>query len=229
MYSNVSNNSRSSKSKQAHDLNNNADARSAGFGGSHQNAYNGSQLVDGAGLPDNDSSSHSMDSSGHERFDIDDPFKDMECTNVYVDEDEKERLPQFFNVRGVQKIKRDDCYLCFEHIGNLGKRRQYCSYCGKTVCKMCCQNKRILSKADAKPDPKHSRYHPVCDMCDHMLSNLLFKENLKTNMERKREACDDLAKGIAMLDEKIKNFAKLTKEQARISGKREEEIARQEM
>ena len=63
-------------------------------------------------------------------------------------------------------------------------------------------------------------------MCDHMLSNLLFKENLKLNIERKGQACEELTKGIKMLEQKMVNFGKLKKEQTKLSQKREEEIQR---
>ena len=134
-----------------------------------------------------DNSSRSEE-SGDGRFDIEDPFKDMECTNVYIDEDERERLPDFFNLKNVKHIKRSDCNLCHEPVGGRmtnSRKKMYCSYCGQTVCKYCCQNRRALSKADPKP-------FAVCDMCDHMLSNMLFKESVKLDIERKKIACEEL-------------------------------------
>ena len=90
----------------------------------------------------NDDDNSSSADSADNRFDIDDPFKDMECTNVFVDEDEKERLPHMFNPKIVRHIKRDDCYLCHEQVSKMNikdnKKRYYCTQCGKTVCKNCC-------------------------------------------------------------------------------------------
>ena len=84
----------------------------------------------------------SMDESAECRFDdMEDPFKDMVVTNVFIDEDDKERLPDFFNPDNVKHQKRQDCYLCHEQLGKIhvkkSKQKHYCSYCGKTVCKFC--------------------------------------------------------------------------------------------
>lgn len=79
-------------------------------------------------------SSSNSEEYGDGRFDIEDPFKDMECTNVYIDEDERERLPDFFNLKTVKHIKRDDCFLCHEQVGGKmqfkERKKMYCSYCG---------------------------------------------------------------------------------------------------
>lgn len=71
----------------------------------------------------------------------------------------------------------------------------------------------MLSKADPK-------LYTVCDMCDHVLSNLLFKENIKNDIERKRQASEELTAGIKMLDSKIAKLNKLKREQDKLSQKR---------
>ena len=119
-------------------------------------------------------SQHSSDdddgnSSGEERWNPD-ILNEFECKNVFI-EDEDDHLPDFFDVDKVNKTKKDECGLCFESIGGILKKRNYCKKCGSNVCELCSQTHRRLSKSD-------KREYRVCDSCDHQMSNYQFKEKL---------------------------------------------------
>ena len=49
-------------------------------------------------------------------------------------------------------------------------------------------------------------------MCDHVLSNMLFKQSVKDEIDRKKKACEELEVGTKMLESKIQKLAILQKE-----------------
>ena len=108
-----------------------------------------------------------------------DILNEFECKNVYLDEEE-DNLPEFFDVDKVVKSKRDECSLCHEGFNMLLKKRNYCKRCGGSVCELCSQTSRKLSKSD-------KREYRVCDVCDHQMSNSNFKEKLAEEVRRKKD------------------------------------------
>lgn len=106
-------------------------------------------------------SGSSSDSSGN-RWNPD-VLDDMECKNVFVD-DAEEHLPELFDHERIPKVKTEECQLCQETFNLLKRQRHYCKSCGLSVCDLCSQSSRRLSKMDKKE-------HRVCDKCDHTLSN----------------------------------------------------------
>ena len=74
--------------------------------------------------------------------------------------------------------------------------RHYCKACGISVCDLCSQTSRRLSKMDKKE-------YRVCDICDHKASNYQFKEKLQADLEKKKEIGQIVKNQIAKMEEKL--------------------------
>jgi len=107
---------------------------------------------------------------------------------VFVDDgNDEDRLPDFFdtNIIHERRHKKNYCMLCLIEFGGfgklgVGKKRLNCKKCGISVCELCSQTSRRLSKMDKKS-------YKVCDRCDHSMSNTMFKDNLKNDIRSKIE------------------------------------------
>jgi len=75
--------------------------------------------------------------------------------------------------------------LCFEQFNMLLKKRNYCKKCGSSVCELCSQSSRRLSKSD-------KREYRVCDACDHHLSNSLFNLKMQEEIAKRKEISSQL-------------------------------------
>ena len=58
--------------------------------------------------------------------------------------------------------------------------------CGQSCCELCLQNVRRLSKIDKKA-------YPICDRCDHTLSNKQVREKLKNDISYTKKMTEDLS------------------------------------
>ena len=74
---------------------------------------------------------------------------EMDYTNVFVENgDDNENLPGLppkSNPK-FEKKKLKNCYLCAVEFKTVLKPRKYCNQCGLSVCELCSQNSRRLSK-----------------------------------------------------------------------------------
>ena len=81
-------------------------------------------------------------------------------------------LPAKFDLTAVKRNPSEACMLCSATFTRaLGKNPiRHCKRCGKSICQVCSEGRRRLSRADPE-------VHRVCDMCDAELDNFKLKQN----------------------------------------------------
>jgi len=93
----------------------------------------------------------------------------MDCVFIDEDQEEDELLPEFFDPEVIQMLKSDVCQLCSTKFAMFGSASQHnCKKCGKSICDSCSKSKRRLSKLEK------TKFR-VCDECDCLLSNTIFR------------------------------------------------------
>ena len=148
---------------------------------------------DGADI-DRASSGSSGSDSGAQRY-YEHLLKDMECNLMFLD-DAEEHLPEIFDVASVKKDLKDECKHCSETFSKLRNPRHHCRKCGASVCDLCSQTHRRLSKRDKNK-------HRVCDICDHMISNTQFRKKLDTDIQRKESMSQEVQQKISDMQQRL--------------------------
>lgn len=141
----------------------------------------------------------------------------IECKNVYIEEKEgDDNLPNFFDVNIIRKRDEKHCLLCNMNFSLL-KKKIFCKYCGISTCENCCNNTRRLSKID-------KRQYKVCDKCDNKLSNRMFIENMKNNLNNSQEMNQEGEQQIKYYQNKLKVMQLNSKKQREEWKQKEEEL-----
>lgn len=109
--------------------------------------------------PDNndDEQNNGSEHSGEGRWHLED-LEEMEFVCTFL-ENEEDALPDYFDTKKVAKKKSESCMLCIKQLSGFKtskNRRHHCRHCGMSVCNLCSQNRRRLSKLDKEK-------HRICD------------------------------------------------------------------
>ena len=124
----------------------------------------------------------------------------MEIVCTFVD-NEEDKLPDVFDPSKVVKQNHESCYLCTKTFSKmqtaLTGARHHCKKCGQTVCALCCNNTRRLSKLDKKQ-------HEICDKCDMMMANINFESMYITCIEKQQHTLLELKRDLHKKDQKLK-------------------------
>lgn len=115
--------------------------------------------------------------------------------NKILDLDE---LPETFNLKGVKRNPSEACMLCEAPFSNrlqLLKRNpiRHCKRCGKSICEVCSESKRQLSRADPTP-------YRVCDKCDTEMDNYRLQRNHNDVLQAQLKKIEMLNNQIEQLD-----------------------------
>lgn len=81
-------------------------------------------------------------------------------------------LPIKFDLSAVKRNPSETCMLCLAAFTSaFGKNpSKHCKRCGKSICGVCSEGRRRLSRTDPE-------LHRVCDMCDTEMDNFKLKQN----------------------------------------------------
>ena len=164
-----------------------------------------------------DASASSSSGDSANRFD-ERLLDDMECSVHFMDAAE-DFLPEYFPVDSVKLINSSTCEVCSETFTTkLGSRpRRHCRKCGVSVCDLCSQSQRRLMKSET------TKYR-VCDLCDHLISNVQFDRKLKEDTNKKQNITKVLQENIGDMREKIKIVEEQNKKYQEILELKEKEL-----
>lgn len=151
----------------------------------------------------------------------------MEMVCTFLD-NEEDRLPDVFDPSRVPKVDTDNCYLCSKKFSKLTTKmirsaggRHHCKKCGQSVCNMCRNNVRRLSKLDKKK-------YKICDQCDTTILNVNFEMMYKDCIEKQHESLKELKKSMHNKDLKLKDITKQLEHMKVKYEKRVKEISEKE-
>ena len=104
-------------------------------------------------------------------------------------------LPPKFDLSAVKRNPSEACMLCAAAFTRaLGKNPiRHCKRCGKSICQVCSEGRRRLSRADPE-------VHRVCDMCDTEMDNFKLKQNHEEVLAAQMEKIEVLNHQIEQLD-----------------------------
>ena len=106
-------------------------------------------------------------------------------------------LPIKFDLTAVKRSPSEACMLCqaaFTKKFALGKNPiRHCKRCGKSICQVCSEGRRRLSRTDPE-------LHRVCDMCDTEMDNFKLKQNHEEVLTAQMEKIEVLNNQIEQLD-----------------------------
>eukprot|EP00347_Sterkiella_histriomuscorum_P005670 403355710 len=136
-----------------------------------------------------------------------DALKDMDFLCTFLD-NEEDNLPDIFDTKKIKKQKTENCGLCEKNLGRSAlagaitgtgsfHKRHHCRKCGTTVCSLCSQQKRRLSKVDKKK-------YRVCDVCDTLMSNCNFESMYDNCLKQQASTLSELKKNITKKELQIK-------------------------
>ena len=104
-------------------------------------------------------------------------------------------LPIKFDLAAVKRNPSEACMLCQAAFTRaLGKNPiRHCKRCGKSICQVCSEGRRRLSRTDPE-------VHRVCDMCDTEMDNFKLKQNHEEVLAAQMEKIEVLNNQIEQLD-----------------------------
>lgn len=137
-----------------------------------------------------------------------------------------ELLPIKFDLDAAKKLRKDskECDLCEAPFTSIvgANPRKHCKKCAAAICKVCCCNKRVLSRSDKKE-------YRVCDRCDTEMDNFKLKQNHKEVLEAQVERIEALNNEIEDLDNrKIDQQTQFEKDKKEISSRLQAQYERRD-
>ncbi|CDW79685.1 and ph domain-containing protein 6 [Stylonychia lemnae] len=148
-----------------------------------------------------DDDNQSGNSDNNNRWD-EEALKDMEFIATFLD-NEEDNLPDMFDIKKIKKVQSDNCGLCEKPLsritlaGTSTQKRHHCRKCGTSVCNLCSQQKRRLSKVDKKK-------FRVCDVCDTLMSNNNFESMYDNCLRQQQTTLNEIKRNINKREIQIK-------------------------